>query len=140
MPYEKDLNSWNEFSKKLETVEPPYFREQEIWWIAFGTNIGVEIDGKHELFERPGIIFKKLNREYALVIPITRTENKIPKIHVPISCAGIKKGSVATISQIRSMSSKRLLRKAGVLPLNQFAKLLDKFMVMVSTADMQVTD
>ena len=46
------------------------FREREIWYIYFGTNISFEIDGKEE-FLRPCLVIKKLSKETFYAIPLT---------------------------------------------------------------------
>ena len=48
-----------------------YFEEKEIWWSCLGENIGNEINGKHDVFERPVIIFKKLSADILMAIPVT---------------------------------------------------------------------
>lgn len=48
----------------------PNFKEGDVWWCAFGENVGVEINGK-ENFLRPVLVFKKYNRFSFLGIPLT---------------------------------------------------------------------
>ncbi|MEK7644239.1 MAG: hypothetical protein AAB390_02970 [Patescibacteria group bacterium] len=48
-----------------------YFREKEIWWAALGQSVGYEINGKHDLFERPVLILKKYSGGMCFVLPCT---------------------------------------------------------------------
>ncbi len=43
-----------------------YFYEGQIWWAALGKNIGYEIDGKNENFNRPVLIIKNIPSTCAL--------------------------------------------------------------------------
>ena len=108
--YFKKFNTWNEKKKFLEKRILPldfFFLKGEVWWAALGVNIGHEIDGKNELFERPIIVLKKVNEDLLWALPITRsirTEDEfyLMKYH--------GKPQMILTSQIRMISSKRLLR------------------------------
>ena len=50
-----------------------YPKIKEIWWASLGQNIGVEINGKNENFERPVAVIKVFNRFGVLVAPISST-------------------------------------------------------------------
>ena len=39
-----------------------YPKTREIWWASLGQNIGVEINGKNDNFERPVVIIKVFNK------------------------------------------------------------------------------
>lgn len=90
----------------------PYFNERELWWCAIGTNVGFEQDGKHENFERPILIVKKFNRHLCLAVPQT-SKAKEGKFFYEVLRGG--KSYFLVLSQIRVMSSKRLLRKLGMV-------------------------
>lgn len=110
----------NEQNKKI------YFREKEVWWVAFGKNIGYEIDGKQELFERPALILKKYNENMCFVIPFTtRIKNPLPWFQV-LADFGVEP-SAAVISQGKTISVKRLLRKVSVLSDDSFNKIVESF-------------
>lgn len=105
---------WMGLKEKLYIGEPdpPYFKEGERWWVYFGENIGAEINGKGELFTRPAVIYKKLNKKTLLVIPIT---TKIKQGSWFVSISYKRKEEVAILSQIRVISYKRLQHKVGKL-------------------------
>ena len=106
---EKDFDNWNEFKKVLnEKQNIPFANSREIWWCSVGLNIGTEEDGKNELFERPIIILRVLNKNTLRIAPLTSKE-KSDDHHFLISYHN-RTGSVI-LSQIKTISSKRLSRK-----------------------------
>lgn len=107
--------------KGIESNAPSrYAYKREIWWCSLGLNIGVEIDGKNEQFERPVIVMKMYNKEMMVVLPIT-TKGKDDAFHRRIFIHG--NISWAKLTQMRVISSKRLLRKIGILDEKDFAAL-----------------
>jgi len=59
--YIKRFDEWIKQKKKLDShdsTDSLYVKEREVWWISIGVNVGAEIDGKNELFERPVLIFR----------------------------------------------------------------------------------
>lgn len=124
--YHKDFNKWNTEKQYINSTDHhPYFSEREIWWCALGVNIGVEVDGKNGKFERPALILKYLNKDMTLVVPLT-TKSKEDKNHIQIRIEDMT--SYAKISQIKVISSKRLLRKISTLPEDEFLKVKQKFL------------
>lgn len=92
-----------------------YFHEREIWWASIGANIGYEENGKNDNYERPVLILKKFNKEIFWGLPLTSKE-KTGKYYFTTTHNN-KKYSVI-ISQLRILSSKRLLRNIRKLPKN----------------------
>jgi mRNA interferase MazF len=126
----KDFDIWNIQKKKTDQeVNPVMFYEREVWWCIVGTNIGVEIDGKHELFLRPVIVIRKFNKNMALIIPTT-TQEKSNKYYFEVSGEDGKK-YLACLSQIKSVSTKRLFRKIGTIKEFDYLSLLEKVSQMV---------
>lgn len=74
----KRFFEWIGLKEKLHNIEkgPPLVSERDIWWIIFGENVGSEINGKSELFSRPGLIIKKLSRSFYLVAPTTSQQRE----------------------------------------------------------------
>lgn len=119
MEYFKDFDGWNDIKKKIENNSYlPYFDSGEIWWCALGMNIGIEIDGKGDEFVRPVIVLKKYNQFGCLVIPISSARIE-DKDNIFIGMIQDKIGA-ANLSQIRSLSSKRLVEKIRLMDKNQF--------------------
>lgn len=127
---QKDFDAWNIKKKETNFINSKtMFYEREVWWSKLGLNIGVEIDGRHELFLRPVIIIRKFNKDMALVIPIT-TQDKLNKYYFNVS--GVEeKVYKACLSQVRTISSKRLLRKIDTIHEHDYYNLLDKICNMV---------
>ncbi|NOY35765.1 MAG: type II toxin-antitoxin system PemK/MazF family toxin [bacterium] len=117
----KDFDKWNSIKKKLEEVDiKKYIHPREIWWCSLGLNLGAEIDGKNENFERPVIIMKVYNKETMVVLPLT-TKQKDDKFHYKIQTE--EKTIWAKLTQVRLVSNKRLLRKVDVLNKKSFSSL-----------------
>jgi len=99
------------------------FSERQIWWAGVGQNVGVEQNGKNDSFERPVLIFKKFNNEQFWSLPIS-TKIKANKYNYIF----IKDGRefCLSLSQLRVMDRKRLLRYVGDLSADNFAAVKAK--------------
>lgn len=118
----KDYNLWNVEKQKIDcrTQMNVYYAEREIWWCSVGINIGVEINGKNSKFERPVLILKKFNGLMLWVLPLT-TKDKSKSIHY----VRVERPTIAWVSltQIKSISSLRLLRKVCTLSNEDFIRI-----------------
>ncbi len=117
MKYIKKFDSWNiqkKIVQKNKSVEKEdfFFHERDVWWSSIGVNIGVEIDGKNENFERPVLVLRKINNKQFFGIPIT-SKNKIGNFYIKLIYGNNKTIGKACLSQIKVFSTKRLLRKIG---------------------------
>ena len=118
---EKDFEQWNNAKQRIDRSTNTIFAyPREIWWCALGVNIGAEINGKHENFERPVIIVKVYNKETLLVLPVT-SKVKEDRFHHQIKARN--KTVWVKLTQPRVISNKRLLRKVDVLPEGEFEQL-----------------
>lgn len=126
---DKDFDEWNRV-KKFTNDKPETFgvHEREIWWISFGLNIGVEIDGKNPNFERPGVIIRKFNREMAWVLPIT-LQAKSKKFHEKFLFGN--KAYFVVLTQVRTVSTKRFLRKIGMMSQDDFDNIKEKMVKII---------
>ena len=130
--YKKDFDGWNEEKKKINEKEISfYYHEREILWSSIGVNIGSEMDGKNSNFERPVLILKKINRNQFLGIPLTSKE-KDGDFYVRIQYSDDKGVGTANMSQVRVFSSKRLLRKIGLVKKKDFLLLRETFFSFLS--------
>lgn len=103
---------WTKVKMSIFTLDSTLFPyKKEIWWASMGYNIGVEMNGKNDKFERPIVVIKVFNTHSLLVAPIT-TNSKDHKYSISFVNASGEVNFV-NISHIRSISSKRLLRKVG---------------------------
>lgn len=117
----KDFDKWSQFKEKLHLSEKPLiYKPGEIWWCALGINIGHEQDGDQSSFERPVIIIATFSNDTCLCIPMT-TSKKTTPFYYPITI--FEKEVFIITSQVRTISTKRLLRDFGTLSDEEFKKL-----------------
>ena len=124
----KDFDSWNGLKKKINLKEISdnfNFHEGDIWWTSFGLNVGSEIDGKHETFERPVLILKYISRDVVCVLPLTSRPFDGSRYHFKVNYED-NEGYVI-FSQVKVISSKRLLRKVSKISKSQFAEVKKNF-------------
>jgi len=88
-------------------------RERQIWWASLGQNIGVEINGKNEIFERPVLVIKRYNDQFSLIVPIS-SKIKEGKYYFQFTNYRGERNAII-LSQIRAISNKRFIRKIGKL-------------------------
>ncbi len=51
---QKDFPGWHRQKEQLHAQhQTPTFQEREIWWCSVGMNIGHEMDGKNQFYNRP---------------------------------------------------------------------------------------
>lgn len=115
---------WTKLKVRLHIDERVfYFREKEIWWASLGANIGHEQNGKNHTYERPILILKKFNRHLLWSLPLTSKE-KEGDYYFDLKNAGFE--SRIILSQLKLISSKRLIRKVGIIPSNIFLEIQQK--------------
>ena len=115
--------AWTKVKFRLHTKNDSktvYFHEREIWWCSLGVNIGYEQDGKNDNFERPALILKKFNKDLLWILPLT-SKKRAGKYYYRVSYKG--RFYLVILSQIRAVSSKRLLRKIRRLPKSSFMEI-----------------
>lgn len=60
---EKRFPEWMERKECIHNVGRLLaISEREVWWVAVGENVGVEINGKSGRFSRPVLVYKKLSK------------------------------------------------------------------------------
>src|SRR3989344_3685061 len=122
---QKDFEVWHELKSKLDSIKTGVlFNEGEIWWCAVGKNMGVEVNGKSQIFARPIIIFKKLNQSSFYGIPMT-TSDKTGSWYIPFMHQG--KENKVMLNQIRAYDYRRLYNKLGTLDDNDWNRLKQAF-------------
>lgn len=117
--------NWTKLKIRVHASEKRMsFKEAEIWWASLGQNVGVEANGKNIKFERPIIILKKFNSKSFLEIPLS-SQPKTGIYYLELKDEfGIS--SFANLSQIRLMSSNRLIRNIRELPKTDFDLVKEK--------------
>ena len=132
----KEFDRWNSIKQGLDaknTIDTapkiPRIKEGEIWWSACGKNIGTEINGKNELFERPILILKKLSQFTFMAMPLTSKEKSGSwYVHFVFR----DRNQYAAICQAKSMSVFRLYRKMGMVPKSDLEMVRDGFLKLYS--------
>lgn len=126
----KNFDHWNACKKILDTQSRRLvFRNREVWWAHIGLNIGVEIDGKHELFLRPVIVLTTFNMHMAFVVPTT-SQDKFGNHYLCVASNSGKNYTVC-LTQARSISCKRLLRKIDTISESDFQCILNKLCFVI---------
>jgi mRNA interferase MazF len=120
----KEFDIWNKVKKETEGFSDVFgIHEREIWWASLGVNIGVETDGKNKRYERPVIVIRKFNRQMVWIIPTT-SQIKESIFYEKFLFGG--ETYFACLTQIRTISTKRFLRKIGMVSDNDFTKIVSK--------------
>jgi mRNA-degrading endonuclease toxin of MazEF toxin-antitoxin module len=113
---------WTKVKFKIHTSDEIefFFKEREIWWCSLGINIGHEQEGKNDRFERPVLVLKKFNKHLLWVLPLTR-KGKASQYYSRLEQGG--EDSFVILSQIRTISSKRLARKMRTMKETEFSQI-----------------
>ncbi len=120
--YTKDFDLWHGIKKNIDKEAGRlFYKEREVWWCSLGVNVGYELDGKGENYNRPVLILKGFSREVCLSIPLT-TKLKTGKYYHEVSLGDdvVRK---AVLSQLRLLDTKRFLQKIGTVENNEFLKI-----------------
>ena len=128
---DKDFDKWNEIKKATNAfsmLEGFYYRAREVWWCSIGLNVGVETDGKRINFERPVLIVRKFNEDMFWGVPLTAKARHGPFYQKIRHQSGV---SWAMLSQLRTFSSKRLLRKVEMISESQFREVQKKLSMLL---------
>lgn len=120
----KNFDIWNE-KKKVINEKPIVIgvNEREIWWMTLGLNVGIETNGKHDEFKRPALVIKRFNKDMVWILPMT-SKNKSPIFYEKFIVDGVS--YFAAITQIKTVSTKRFLRKINTIKGIDFNRVLKK--------------
>lgn len=121
------LEAWFSVKEHKHNTAPekiPRITEGEVWWVAVGENVGVEINGKSEYFSRPVIVFKKLSHLGFMGIPLS-TQEHTGSWYVNFRFQG--KEVYAALSQAKTFSSSRLYTRLGQVAEDDMEKVKNGF-------------
>jgi mRNA interferase MazF len=81
---EKDFTGWHQLKTQLQAEHcAPTFQQREIWWGCIGLNLGHEMDGKGQSYQRPVLIVRKFNPHIFYGVPLTTDPNQGKPILFP---------------------------------------------------------
>src|SRR3989344_8136533 len=130
----RDFSKWHSLKSRIDAVQDGMlYRTQEVWWCALGANVGVEADGKNDLFERPVLIFRKFNKDMFWGLPMTSRVKQHKPFHFSFSLH--QKSQTAILSQMRILSSKRLIRRLGKVSDAQLVALNKAIVSFITETD-----
>lgn len=120
----KDFDRWNWLKKKLDRESPQfvYFHEREVWFCSVGVNVGVERDSRNAKFSRPVAVVKKFNESMFWGVPLSSQTEHGGKYNLIVQLHG--KPADANVSQLRLFDRKRLQRRFGMLPKEDFKQII----------------
>jgi mRNA-degrading endonuclease toxin of MazEF toxin-antitoxin module len=122
---EKDFDTWNSQKKILHKKdEKVFYHEREIWWCSLGVNVGYEQDGTGKRFDRPVVVVRGFSPHACIIVPLTG-KKKEGKYYMYLGKIE-GRDATAVLSQIKNIDPRRLLKKMGMLPDDEFEKLKDK--------------
>ncbi len=117
------------------------YKEREVWWANFGLNVGSEQNGKHEDFERPVLVLRKFGHSLFWAVPLTsKSEERPYKLSIIYkeyfeNITGdliiTDKNGFLVLNQMRAVSSKRLIRKLGVVEEENFNMIREKIRSLI---------
>ena len=121
----KRFRAWHKLKIKinLNTCIPAGYKERDVWWVSIGHNVGVEEDGKGELFNRPILIIKGFSRYLFWGLPLSTTKKTGQYYHQFVVCGKV---STALLSQLRVFDTRRLICKYGMVSQKDFAMIKSK--------------
>lgn len=120
---DKNFDGWNEKKKYIDKSKSlADFHEREIWWCSIGINIGSEQHSQTNDFSRPVLVIKKFTRDVFWGVPLT-TKTKDINFRLRFNLEGTENDLL--ILQMRVYDRKRLIRKIGVMPKDDFSKLIN---------------
>lgn len=117
----KEFDRWNAEKKKADREAPRLYTVREMWWCRLGVNVGTEQDGSGEKFLRPVVILRGFAADACLVVPLT-TSQRGHRLRVSVGIVDGKR-TLANLSQIRVVDTRRLVEKIGFLDMDIFAEL-----------------
>ena len=126
----KEFNKWNIIKQDTQNIKNKvYFKQRDIFWAKVGQNIGYEQNGKGEQFARPVLIIKRYTNDMFLGIPLSTTLRN-GSFYFQFTFKD-DKISTALLVQHKLYSSKRLVKKIGMINKNDFANLQIKLKSLI---------
>jgi mRNA interferase MazF len=122
---EQDFDKWNEIKKTIENNKFIQTKNGEIYNALLGKNVGFEQSGKGTNFLRPIVVLKRFSKSAILAMPLSTTAKR-GKYYFDFSFRS-DKTSVAILSQVKLIDTRRLYKKMGRMQSKDFQKLNKRF-------------
>ncbi len=125
----EDFDKWNKVKKRTHTVKRNIsFKEREIFWARVGQNIGSEEYGKGNEYQRPVVIVKQLTNDLFFGVPLSSVLKEGAYFYnfTYTDKKGNTKTNCAMLLQLKAFDKKRLMGRIGMIPRNDFYKMMDK--------------
>lgn len=126
----QSFDKWNELKKEISQKGSVYTKEGQIYYASLGHNIGFEQNGRGDKFMRPILIYKKFGKETILGIPLS-SQVKEGRFYYTFSFQA-NKLSVALLSQIRLLDTRRLYSRLGRMKKDDFIKMKQKLNELIN--------
>lgn len=124
--YIKSFDKWNIVKKRIDKEEKTAFcRAGEIRWASVGVNVGSEMDGKGESFNRPCLIADVFSDRLALVFPMT-TSTKKSVGYIPFILSDGRKVSIC-VHQARTISPKRIMKRVQIVSASKLKEIKSEY-------------
>ena len=122
---EKQFEGWMAIKEELHSNAKVFkISEGDIWWCSIGENVGVEINGKSNLFSRPVLVLKKLSRFGFLGVPLT---SQFHEGSWYVEFKFEEKMEIAVLAQVRVFSVARLHSRIGTVSDSDLKMVKDGF-------------
>lgn len=118
----EEFNQWNEVKKHIHnTKRKKSIKEQKIYWVSIGKNIGKEIYGKNSYYTRPVLVIKITPHGF-LGIPLTSNLDKTSEFFYPfVDDKG--RSQMALLEQLRFFDIKRIQTLMSCISDEDFTQL-----------------
>ena len=122
----KNYKKWSKLKSQINnnTVKHHPYREGNVYWFNLGENIGVEEDGKGDLFSRPALAVRGFSGNLIWIVPLSHTSRSGEYYH-----RFTFKGDpgAALLSQLRSIDTARISgRSLGKISDKDFRQIRHK--------------
>lgn len=141
--YGKDFDKWNTLKKEIQinisesglsVKKSAFFSERDIVWISCGLNLGIESDGKGDLFLRPALILRKFNKNHFVVLMCTTTQKDNPYYFKIKSENDLLKDTKVILSQVKVIDRKRIVERLITISEKDFSEVKNKFLEIINNS------
>ena len=127
--YPKEFGRWSGHKEHIDLEDNPVdFREREIWWCSIGVNVGREQQSQTADFSRPVLIMRRFTSDIFWAVPLT-TKVKDDKFRFRFILNNIENDVL--LFHMRSFDRKRLVRKIGDFPRDQFEAVVESIVAIL---------